>query len=397
MGRNDDQRARLVAQIYARMLGSKSILKANKNSIKSYYSYMQAKGLEIRTIEKNLYSMERFLKVMNPKVEFKKAKKDDIEAALVKLQMEKYSPETKRMVRTSVKAFYKHLLGEDYYYPRQVAWVKTGGNSSKKMLPEDLLSENEIIKMIESTDSPRNKAVLAVLYDTGIRAGELLSLRKKDIDLSTEPAHVTVNGKTGMRKIPIWFSAPYLARYLETVKGKRPDDQVWKAIGSWSNTNRDIDVGALAKLLKVAAKKAGIDKNIYPHLFRHSRASYYANKLTEQQLKAFFGWAGGSKQAATYVHLSGRDIDNAILKVYGKKEIEENTKPRLTVQTCARCRESNSILALHCSRCGAALEIATALKQEEMAEEVKPLAGQAIEKHEINDNVVGSIKKKRKK
>lgn len=392
-----ENRAKLAMHIYERIASDTGILKVNRDCIKSYLSFMQAKGLEVRTIEKNLYSMERFLKVTNPKIEFKKAEKEDLQDAMAKLQIQNYSPETKRMVRTAVKSFYKHLLGDDEIYPRLVSWIKTGGNTTKKMLPEDLLSEDEIFRMIENTDSLRNKAILALLYDTGIRCGELLSIRVKDVDLSSEPGHVTVSGKTGMRQIPILFSAPYMASYLSTVKKKQPNDSIWKAIGSWSDTGRDINSGAVSKLLKVTAKRAGINKNVYPHLFRHSRASYYANRITEQQLKVFFGWAGSSKQAATYVHLSGRDIDNAIMKAYGMKVAEEAVKPKLTIQICPRCRQNNSMSSLHCSRCGGPLDIATAIKEDEIEKTAEEALAESLKERELIDRLEKQIVEKKRK
>ena len=67
-------------------------------------------------------------------------------------------------------------------------------------------------------------------------------------------------------------------------------------------------------------------------------------KLTEQQLKAFFGWTGDSRMASTYVHLSGRDIDNAVLQANGVKLSQEEIAPKLTVKTCNRCQFQNSVI-----------------------------------------------------
>ena len=150
-------------------------------------------------------------------------------------------------------------------------------------------------------------------------------------------------------------------------------------------------------MLKIAAIRAGIKKRIYPHLFRHSRASYYANRLTEQQLKVFFGWTGDSKMAATYVHLSGRDIDNAILQANGAKTKEEVYETKLKTVTCPRCREENGADSRYCIRCGSALDIAIAIKQEEMEKEARALAAKSFDKPEINKDVIDKVVKKRRK
>ncbi len=83
------------------------------------------------------------------------------------------------------------------------------------------------------------------------------------------------------------------------------------------------------QLIKIS-RKAGINKKIHPHLFRHSRATYMANYLTEAQMNQYFGWVQGSGMPAVYVHLSGRDVDDAILKANGftKPESSPTIVPR---------------------------------------------------------------------
>ena len=68
-------------------------------------------------------------------------------------------------------------------------------------MPEDILDEKKIIKMLRGANSVRDRAIIALLFDSGVRAGELLTMKKKDLDLSSEIAHITVSGKTGMRRI----------------------------------------------------------------------------------------------------------------------------------------------------------------------------------------------------
>jgi ribosomal protein L40E len=77
----------------------------------------------------------------------------------------------------------------------------------------------------------------------------------------------------------------------------------------------------------------------------------------------FFGWTGDSKMAATYVHLSGRDIDNAVLQANGAKPKEIETEVKLKVKVCPRCRFDNTMSSTYCNRCGSALDIKTAVEQ----------------------------------
>jgi len=67
--------------------------------------------------------------------------------------------------------------------------------------------------------------------------------------------------------------------------------------------------------------------------------------------------------ASTYVHLSGRNIDNALLRLNGIKTEDEvnNEEHTLKIKTCLRCQEANSPTSGFCSRCGCPLDVRTAM------------------------------------
>ena len=110
--------------------------------------------------------------------------------------------------------------------------------------------------------------------------------------------------------------------------------------------------------MRKLGEKAGIRKNIHPHLFRHSRATHLARHLTESQLNQFFGWSQGSRMAQIYVHLSGRDLDPALLRLAGlKSEAEEAEGSRFTIRRCPRCGELNPPNEETCKRCGMILDL----------------------------------------
>ncbi len=388
------QAQQALEKLSGRILNDSTYLKANKRYVEDYIEHMKARAADLKTIHKHLYAVEFLMKMMGARIDLRKATKKDIERAIATLESadgangKEYSEEHRVRTRTIIKAFYKHLLGDDEYYPPQVAWIKTTGKRRDRMLPEDILSEKEVMNMLNAARNARDKAIIAVLFDAGIRMGELFSMRKKDIDLISDPAHITVKGKTGMRQIPIMFSVPYLAQYLNLLKDRKPDDTLMKGMGSWMNKEKEVNYAAIRKMLQVTAKKAEIGKRIYPHLFRHSRASYYANKLTEQQLKAFFGWTGDSRMASTYVHLSGRDIDNAVLQANGVRVPERTKEPELRAKVCRRCQFSNTIESVYCNRCGAPLDIGTAMKMQETEEELKKAASESFHDPNLVEEIV---------
>ncbi len=170
-------------------------------------------------------------------------------------------------------------------------------------LPEELLTLEDVRELIEASRRLEDRAFLISLWESGCRIGELLNLQRKRISFDHLGAVILVEGKTGMRRVRLLESAPVLDEWISD-RSYKQDQRIF------GNTYR-----AYTKRLSVLARRAGIGKRIYPHLFRHSRATYLASYLTEVQLCVFMGWTIGSTMARIYVHLSGADLDAALAAV----------------------------------------------------------------------------------
>ena len=110
-------------------------------------------------------------------------------------------------------------------------------------------------------------------------------------------------------------------------------------------------------MLKRLAERSGLKKRIYTHLMRHSRATELATILTEAQMKEHFGWFPGSYMPSTYVHLSGRDVDGAILKAHGISVDEDaRSGAAITLTKCARCGKEINSEDQFCLACGIVLD-----------------------------------------
>jgi len=123
--------------------------------------------------------------------------------------------------------------------------------------------------------------------------------------------------------------------------------------------------GTISSLLKRLFKKAGIKKKSNPHLFRHSRATLMANHLTEFQMNQYFGWIQGSDMPSTYIHMSGKEVDNAILEMNGVKSREEKKESVLRPVKCPRCDTINSYNSKYCNKCSGILDLKLAMEIEE--------------------------------
>jgi integrase len=383
-------------RLLERILSDKKLTSNSKSLIKEHIAYLQAQGRDTKTLVKHLYCLKVFVDFAEGKVDFKTLKRKDIERIIAKLESSDYKPETKRNVKTVVKGFWKHALGQDEFYPEPVRWLRTTLRRKDRLQPEGILTEEDVMKMLDAANNSRDKAIIATLFDSGVRVGELLGMRKRDIDLEGSPAHLVVNGKTGPRRVPILFSVPYLAAYLNEQKLRKPDEYLWNVAGSWAGLTQRADYSAIRMMLQRVAAKAGVDKRVNPHSFRHARATDYASRLSDQTLKTLFGWVGGSKMAEVYVHLSGKDIDNSVLEANGYKPVEVQA-PKLKILMCPRCRLANEPTAQYCSRCGSPLSIDVALLEERTQKAAVESAIDPKSIAEIVDAIVTERLKEKKK
>jgi len=345
----------------------------NRAKIRDFISYSLSSGVGEHRILRYISTfkaMENFLS--KPFVDWER---EDVIKFVEHLKKNNYSEWSIYTIKSILKKFFKWLRGYEQGYPDEVSWIKLSNSKSNK-LPE-VLTQEEIKKLIDACDNIRDRALISVLYESGARIGEILNMKVGDIYFDEYGCVVIVSGKTGMRRIRLVSSAPLIGQYLEQHPFKdNPKYPFWLTI----TTNRKfypLGYGAIRKILKKIAERAGIKKRLYPHLFRHTRATHLAKMLTESQLKELFGWTQSSKMASTYVHLSGRDVDNAILEIYGlKKKAEEGEK----IVKCPRCGEINEIGAKTCWKCGFILDPEFAKRIEEQKKKEEDFVYRVIKK-----------------
>ena len=296
---------------------------------------------------------------------FKEVTKKDIIKLIQTIESQGYTANTKHDYKIAIKKFFRWLGGSDEY-PEEVKWIKSTVKRNDSKIPEELLTLDEIGKMIDTAEHPRNKAITSSIYESGCRPTEFLSFSIKHVVFDKYGAQLTiVKGKTGMRKIRLISSVPHLAAWIEMHPLRdNPDAPLWVAIGT-RNRNKPILYRNLREQLAVLAKKAGIRKRVYPYLFRHTAATHMANHLTEAQMCQYFGWVQGSNMPRVYVHLSGRDLDEPILLMHGLKKEEERNEDHFSPKKCHRCEKMNPPTGKFCSRCGAPLNLESVMKVEE--------------------------------
>ena len=350
------------------------ITRRNKKLIMDFVEYSFARGLTTVRVVKYVFHLTKLAELLGK--DFDKATKKDIQRVVAEIERENYSAWTKKDFRSMLKRFYK-WLNDDKGYPEQVRWIKSTISKKDVKLPEELLTEDDIRKMVEVCSNSRDKALIFALYESGARVGEIASLKIKDVKFDEYGSIMIVKGKTGMRRVRLIASDPYLRAWLNDHPMKNdPEAPLWI-----KTNNEPITYSTISKLIKKIAKKAGINKRVHAHLFRHSRATFLAQYLTEAQLSHYLGWVQGSKMASIYVHLSGRDMDRALLGIYGIKLEEKKEEEKLKPKICPRCKEKNAYNAVFCSRCGLPLDIKAAIEKSEFREEADKLLSEILKKN----------------
>jgi len=342
---------RRIERIFVRLERNRLVCKKDVEILRKYKDYLVSEGITFGRVGKYLSDLKKASELLGKK-SFEKAVEEDIRRIVSIFNgNEKYSPWSKRDFKVAIRKFYTWLRGTKEY-PPEVAWMKVYKKIRNTRNPEEMLTEEEVKKLIDNARHLQEKAFIAVLYESGCRIGELVFLKIKHVKFDDMGAQLFVNGKTGFRRVRIVSCVPYIVEWLNNHPRKKESEAfLWI-----NNYGKPYYYGSIAGMLHRVAKRADIKKKVNPHNFRHSRATYLANYLTEAQMKEYFGWTQDSKMAAVYVHLSGRDVDKALLKVYGIEKKEKKIESPFKPKGCTQCHQVNNANNRFCSRCGMALD-----------------------------------------
>lgn len=185
----------------------------------------------------------------------------------------------------------------------------------KKLLPkrapsrsQETLTNEEIERLITTSRTLRNKTLIAVLADTGMRLGEILSLRFKDIRIDGEHILLKIDlpnsrTKDHNRPVPLTWSTKYFKLYIEGVNSN-PEAPIF-----------DLTPSAVNKMLAKLAQECKIQKKINPHRFRHTKSTEYSRsgRYSPDTVRNVMGWRTFS-QWSTYSHIPPEEAAQIVLK-----------------------------------------------------------------------------------
>jgi integrase/recombinase XerD len=233
----------------------------------------------------------------------------------------------------------------------------------RKVDPREMINSEDIEAMTDAAWRLRDVALIEFLADTGARLSLVGSLRVCDLDLDVERPSYTPNpnalGLKGadIKPYPVIDSAAILRSYISATH-PRPNDGECALFHRLDEPGVDafdgdgaLSAGQISRRLKKIAEKAGVEKPVNPHNWRHSAITrMYREGYTAQQIEHRVHWSIDSGQWDTYVHLLAEDMNETIFADAGL--VDEDGADRMARSRCGNCLESLAPHHHHCPRCG---------------------------------------------
>jgi integrase/recombinase XerD len=337
---------------------SKILSEGDKDIIREFLEHLRAKRVSTGRLAKYGFTIRRLTEHLG--VPIKNAGRKDIERLSIWVQEQGYSPHTIQDSLFAIKYFYKFVRSgntdHETPFPEEVRWLKVRQKANERKEP-DFFTPAEVESLIKFATRLRDKCMLSVAFERGLRPSELLLLNVGDVTFDAMGARIRIRrSKTGERTMRIIAGASIMGRYLESHPLKEnPGAPLW-VNESTNHMNERLSWTAWNRIMKEVAQKAGVNgKRIHHYLLRHGSATEAAKLFTDSELKILYGWTMGSRMPATYIHLSARDIDPKLEQVYSGKPVEP-ARPAFSPSICPRCGEKNSPGIRFCGRCGTPLD-----------------------------------------
>lgn len=287
-----------------------------QTDLEDFSSYLLSeKGMSLHTLEAYRRDVRTFLDFLE---RGHVCRREDIEQQhiidfLTLKKSQSYAPASISRAFIAIKVFFRFLKREGLITQNCTVLLETP--KVWQLIP-DVLSVEEMELLLNQPDTQsrvgvRDRAILEVLYSSGLRVSELCQLKIRDVD----DHYVRIKGKGGKERIvPIGTKAiEAIDRYLAFRDGEENANQEALFVGP---RNRPIDRVAVWKLIKRYSCQAGITKTIFPHTFRHTFATHLLDNGAD--LRVIQEMLGHASISSTdrYTHVSCTHLQEAFQKFH---------------------------------------------------------------------------------
>ena len=248
---------------------------------------LEIRNFSRKTISGYLYSVERFLDYSKNKGLNQNTVKD-----YVINNLKKKNPSSVSKDLFAIKFFFSNVLKENLNLPNP---------KRNKTLPE-ILTIEEIKRLIESTSNIKHKLIIKLLYGCGLRVSEIVNLKKEDVNFIEDIIHIKLaKGKKD--------------RFVKVPNSIKKDLENFSEISSEkylfeSNRGGKLTKDTIQKIVKNSAKKSEIKKRVYPHLLRHSFATHLLEQGTDLRIIQKLLGHSDIKTTQIYTQISQASIKN---------------------------------------------------------------------------------------
>lgn len=282
--------------------------------VSEYTSYLASEKMKshntINSYQSDILNYLYYLENVKNINDIKKVETSDIKDYLAYLKKMGYSPSSTARSLSTLKSFYKFLTLE--HFIKHNPTLTISAPKLDKKLPT-VLSVEEVMQLLNSLNdstayNARNRAMIEVMYGTGLRVSELVNLKLNELHLTSKMISTTGKGSKE-RIVPINdYAAKVLRDYIinyrvELVKNKKDNNYLFL-----NNQGEALSRQSFFLILKKLAKDAGIEKEISPHTLRHSFATHLLEAGTD--LRYIQEMLGHEDISTTqiYTHLSKQKI-----------------------------------------------------------------------------------------
>lgn len=286
---------------------------------KKYHTYLKLeKGLSDNSVAAYQQDLQRLQDYMDKHgIDIVRASFDDLQAFIFETFKEIPSVRTQARLIAGIHSFYRFLLYHHYIEQDPSELLET---PKKELHLPEVLSLEEIDLMIAQIDmskseSHRNRAIIEILYGSGLRVSELVNLRLSNMYI--QEGYMRIIGKGNkQRLVPLssvaiqWFSYWLEDRNNLDIKPEAID------IAFLNRRGKQLTRAMIFTIIKSLAREAGIHKTISPHTLRHSFATHLLQNGADLRIIQQLLGHESISTTEIYTHVDIHDLREAILKYH---------------------------------------------------------------------------------
>jgi len=248
---------------------------------------LEIRNFSKQTIKDYIYSVGKFLEYSA-----NKGLNEDSVKNYVQNGLKNKNPSSVRKDLFAIKFFFDKVLKQKLNLP----------NPKKNNVLPDILTIEEIKKLIESANNIKHRLIIKLLYGCGLRVSEIVNLRKDNLNF--EEGLIKIKLAKGRKdrfvKIP-----ESIRSELENYSNLLNHDILFP-----SNRGGKLTKDTIQKIVQTSARKAGITKRVYPHLLRHSFATHLLEQGTDLRIIQKLLGHSDIKTTQIYTQISQASIKN---------------------------------------------------------------------------------------